>query len=203
MSKEKEAKYSFIVVKYPGADTAEAALTAVRALAKEDVVKLKDAVAITKNEKGKVKLHQTKDDSAGKGFLKGGAIGIVFGLLFGGLPLVVAGVVSGTAVGMFDKGIKDKLMKALGEEMSSDESALAALIQDADWKTLQDRMQAENFNGEIIVSEIIPEHMTEVDALTENQEVVDAVPEEIDMTDDVDEEVVDAVADEAGADEEE
>ncbi len=180
MSKEKEAKYSFIVVKYPSADTAETALAVVRQLAKEDVVKLKDAVAITKNEKGKVKLHQTKDDSAGKGFLKGGAIGIVFGLLFGA-GWVVAGVVAGTAVGMFDKGIKDKLMKELGENMSSDESALAALIEEADWQTLRDRMQSENFNGEVVVSELVPEHMTAVDQLTENQEVVDSVPEELDL----------------------
>ena len=178
----KKSKYSFIVVKYPEAGTAEVALKAVRQLAKEDVVSLKDAVAITKNAKGKVKLHQTKDDSAGKGFLKGGAIGIVFGLLFGGLPIVIAGAVSGTAVGMFDKGIKDKLMKAVGEDMSGDESALAVLIKKADWETLRTRMQSENFNGEIVISELLPEHMNEVDALTENQEAVDAIPEEVDMS---------------------
>jgi hypothetical protein len=53
-------KYSFVVVKYPDASTAEAALATVRQLAKEGVVKLKDAVALTKNEKGKLQLHQTK-----------------------------------------------------------------------------------------------------------------------------------------------
>ncbi len=42
-------------------------------------------------------------------------------------------------------------------------------------------MQAENFNGEIVVSELVPEHMAEVDQLTENQEVVDAIPEELDL----------------------
>ncbi len=189
----KEEKYSFIVVKYPSADTAEAALAVVRQLAKEDVVKLKDAVAITKNEKGKVKLHQTKDDSAGKGFLKGGAIGIVFGLLFGGAGWIVAGVVAGTAVGMFDKGIKDKLMKELGENMSSEESALAVLIEEADWQTLRDRMQAENFNGEVVVSELVPDHMTAVDQLTENQEVVDAIPEEVDLQANTDEITADVV----------
>ncbi|MEJ2554898.1 MAG: hypothetical protein P8186_01435 [Anaerolineae bacterium] len=35
-------KYSFIVVKYPQRDTAEAALRAVLGLAKEKVVKLRD-----------------------------------------------------------------------------------------------------------------------------------------------------------------
>ncbi len=57
-------KYSFIVVKYPQKETGEAALQVVKELAKDKVVKLKDAVAITKTEKGKIKLHQTKDDPA-------------------------------------------------------------------------------------------------------------------------------------------
>jgi len=177
---EKQAKYSFIVVKYQGADTAAAALAELKTLSKAKTVKLKDAVAITKTEKGKVKLQQTKDDSAGKGFLKGGALGIVFGLLFGA-GWVVAGVVSGTAVGMFDKGIKDKLLKGLGDDMTPEESALAVLIEKADWGTLLADMDSK-FSGETIVEEILPEHMTEIDALTENKEVVEAVPEELDLT---------------------
>jgi uncharacterized membrane protein len=76
-------KYSFIVVRYPKKDTAEAALKVAGDLAKEKVVKLKDAVALTKDEKGKIHMHQTKDDAAGKGFLKGGLIGIIFAVLFG------------------------------------------------------------------------------------------------------------------------
>ena len=177
---EKTAKYSFIVVKYQGADTAAAALAELKTLSKAKTVTLKDAVAITKTEKGKVKLQQTKDDSAGKGFLKGGALGIVFGLLFGA-GWVVAGVVSGTAVGMFDKGIKDKLLKELGDGMSTEESALAVLIEKADWGALLADMDSK-FSGETIVEEILPEHMTEIDALTENKEVVEAVPEELDLS---------------------
>ena len=50
-------KYSFIVVKYPGKDTADGALKPVLGLAKEKKVKLRDAVAITKTDKGKIKLH--------------------------------------------------------------------------------------------------------------------------------------------------
>jgi uncharacterized membrane protein len=44
-------KYSFIVIKYPQKETAEAALAVALTLAKEKVVRLKDAVAITKTEK--------------------------------------------------------------------------------------------------------------------------------------------------------
>jgi uncharacterized membrane protein len=178
MSKD---KYSFVVVKYADASTAEAALATVRQLAKEDVVKLKDAVALTKNEKGKLQLHQTKDDTAGKGFLKGGTIGLIFAVLFGGPAWLVAGAALGTAFAMFDRGIKDKLLKELGENMSSEESALAALIEDADWGTLTSKMSSQ-YPGEVIVKELVEDHLAAVEALTENTAVVEAVPEQVELS---------------------
>ncbi|MGD9094156.1 MAG: DUF1269 domain-containing protein [Anaerolineales bacterium] len=176
---EKLEKYSFIVVKYPKRETAEAALAVVQQLAKRDVVKLKDAVAITKTERGKIKLHQTKDDPAGKGFLKGGLIGLIFAVIFGPAGWVVAGALLGTAFAMFDRGIKDKLLKELGQDMTTDESALAVLIEEADWETLYDQMQAQYFLGEVVVSELVGEHLEAVEKLSEDEAAVSAVPEEI------------------------
>ncbi len=118
-------KYSFIVVKYPAQATADEALQVVLGLAKEKVVKLRDAVAITKTEKGKIKLHQTKDDTAKKGFIKGGGIGVLFALLFGPVGWVAAGAALGGAFAMFDRGIKNKLLKELGENMTPEQSAMA------------------------------------------------------------------------------
>ena len=177
---DKNEKYSFIVVKYQGTETARAAIEVLRNLSRDKVVKLKDAVAITKTEKGKIKLHQTKDDSAGKGFLKGSVLGIVFGFLFAAPAMLVVGAVAGTAVGMFDKGIKNKLMKELGDNMTSDESALAVLIESADWATLMSKMDA-HFTGETIIEEILPEHTAEIEALAEKPEVVAAVPDEMEI----------------------
>ncbi len=112
-------KYSFLVIKYPKADTAMAAMAALRELSKDKVVKLKDAVAITKTQKGKIKLHQTKDDAAGKGFVKGGLVGILLAALLGPAGWVAAGALMGTAFAMFDRGIKNKLLKELGKKMTS------------------------------------------------------------------------------------
>ena len=179
---KKSDKYSFIVVKYGEADTAGKALAVVHELAKEKVIKLKDAVAITKNEKGKIKLRQTADDSAGKGFLKGSMIGVLFGLLTGGAGWVLAGAMSGTAVGMFDKGIRNKIMKSLGKEMTQDESALAVLIEGADWVRLQERMDVHHFNGELIVTELAAEHLHEVESFVGGDDAVDEIeiPTEMD-----------------------
>jgi uncharacterized membrane protein len=175
--------YSFIVVKYPDKDTGGEALSLVLGLAKEKVVKLKDAVAITKTDKGKIKLHQTKDDPAGKGLLKGGVIGVLFALLFGPAGWIVAGAALGTAFAMFDRGIKNQLLKAVGEDMTPDESALAVLIQEADWATLLDRFESANYGGETVVQELVPEDLDAVEKLTEKPEVVEAVPDEIEVPD--------------------
>jgi uncharacterized membrane protein len=174
-------KYSFIVVKYPKADTAAAALVVLKELAKEKVVKLNDAVAITKTGKGKIKLNQTKDDTAGKGFVKGGLVGILLAILLGPAGWIAAGALLGTAFAMFDRGIKNKLLKELGEKMDSSESAVAVLVEQADWATLKARMQAQNFQGEVIVSELLPEDLTAVEKLSEDQKVVASVPEEMEV----------------------
>ena len=174
-------KYSFIVVKYPQSNTAADALEAVKYMAKEDIVKLRDAVVITKTEKGKLKLHQTKDDPASKGFLKGGLIGIIFAVLLGGAPWIVAGAAAGTAFSLFDRGIKNKLLKELGEDMTANESALAVLIKEADWAALQKGMADRNIKGEAIVNEFTDAHLAEVEKLADDSEKVEAVPEEMEV----------------------
>jgi uncharacterized membrane protein len=174
-------KYSFIVVRYPNKETAEAALEVANQLAKEKVVKLKDAVALTKDEKGKIHMHQTKDDPASRGFLKGGVIGIIFAVLFGPAGWIVAGAALGTAFAMFDRGIKNKLLKELGEKMTPEQSALAVLVEQADWAKVKERMGAQNFNGEIVVQELVDEHLAEVEKLSENAKAVEQVPTEVEL----------------------
>jgi uncharacterized membrane protein len=172
-------KYSFIVVKYPQKETADAALKAVLGLAKEKVVKLRDAAVITKTEKGKIKLHQTKDDSTSKGLLKGGVIGVIFALLFGPAGWVVAGAALGGAFATFDRGIKNKLLKELGENMTPEQSAMAVLVEEADWETALGRMADLNLQGEVVVQEMVDEHLAAIEKLVDVPPTTEAVPEEL------------------------
>jgi uncharacterized membrane protein len=126
-------------------------------------------------------MPQTKDDPAGRGFLKGGVIGIIFAVLFGGAAWMVAGAALGTAFAMFDRGIKNKLLKELGEKMTPEQSALAVLVEEADWAAVKERMGAQNFNGEIVVQELVEEHLAEVEKLCENTKAVEQVPTEVEL----------------------
>ena len=172
-------KYSFIVVKYPRKEAANAALSAVLGLAKEKVVKLRDAVAITKTDKGKIKLHQTKDDPTSKGLLKGGAIGVIFAILFGPAGWIVAGSALGGAFATFDRGIKNKLLKELGENMTPEESAMAVLVEEADWETALGRMADLNLQGQVVVQEMVAEHLATIEKLVDAPPTTEAVPEEM------------------------
>ena len=178
---EHAEEYSFVVIKYPGQESAQEALVVVQLLVFNDVISVKDAVAITKSGKGKIKLHQTKDDTAGKGFLKGGLLGIIFAVLFGPAGWVVAGALLGTAFAMFDRGIKDKLLKELGESMSTDESALAVLAAADDWDALHERLVVQNSQGVVVVAETVDEHLDVIEELVDKPEAVKAVPEEVDI----------------------
>jgi uncharacterized membrane protein len=172
-------KYSFIVVKYPHKDTADAALHAVLGMQKEKLLKLRDAVTITKTDNGKIKLHQTKDDTAKKGFVKGGGIGVLFALLFGPVGWVAAGAALGTAFAMFDRGIKDKLLKELGENMTPEQSAMAVLVEKADWETVLGRMADLNLQGEVVVQELVAEHLAAIESLVDVPPTTEAVPDEM------------------------
>ena len=154
-------------------------MKAVLGLAKEKVVKLRDAVVITKTEKGKIKLHQTKDDPTSKGLLKGGGIGVIFALLFGPAGWIVAGAALGGAFATFDRGIKNKLLKELGENMTPEQSAMAVLVEEADWETALGRMADLNLKGEVIVQEMVAEHLAAIEKLVDVPPTTEAVPEEM------------------------
>ena len=176
--------YSFIVIRYPERETADQALKFVRGLAKEKVIRLKDAVAITKTDKGRIKLHQTKDDPAGRGFLKGGVIGTIFAVLFGAPGWIAAGALLGTGFSMFDRGIKNELLKELGENMAPHESAMAVLVEAADWATIEERTGALDSWGEVVISELTDEHLQEILTVTQERDGIGAVPEEVELRDD-------------------
>jgi len=47
---------------------------------------------------------------------------------------------------------------------------------------VKERMAAYNFQGEVVVSEIVEEHLDEVEKLTEDNKTVEVVPEEVNLS---------------------
>jgi uncharacterized membrane protein len=96
------------------------------------LIDMEDAVVVTKDDKGKVKLHQAVNLTAA-GAVSGSFWGMLIGLIFLNplLGLAVgagAGAVSGA---LSDAGIDDSMMKELGAVFKPGSSALFVLVRKA------------------------------------------------------------------------
>lgn len=98
-------------------------------LQKEYLIAMDDAVVVTRDEAGKVQLHQAVNLTAA-GATGGAFWGMLIGMLFMNPLLGMAvGAGSGALSGKFsDIGINDQFMKDLGETFTPGSSALFVLV---------------------------------------------------------------------------
>ena len=98
-------------------------------LQKEYLIEMEDVVVVTKNDKGKVKLHQAVNLTAA-GAVGGTFWGMLIGIIFLN-PLLGAAVGAGAGAlsgKLRDIGISDNFMKELAEALRNDTSALFVLV---------------------------------------------------------------------------
>ena len=120
---------TLVAINYESRGTAEEVLATLARLQTEHVIQLEDAVIVTRNDDGKVKLHQSKKLAAGGavgGALWGGLIGLIFFVPLFGMAL---GAATGAATAaLTDVGVDDKFMKELGTQLQPGKAALILLI---------------------------------------------------------------------------
>jgi uncharacterized membrane protein len=123
---------NLVIIVFDDATTAFDMRTALMKMQKEYLIELEDAVVVTKDDKGKVQLHQAVNLTAA-GAVGGGFWGTLIGLVFLN-PLLGAAVGAGAGAlsGMLrDIGISDKQMKEVAESFQPGHSALFVLIRRA------------------------------------------------------------------------
>ena len=121
-----------IVVAYPDEFRAAEVLADLRRAQSSYLIDLEDAVVLTKNQEGKVKLHQSTDLTE-----RGAVGGLIFGTIVGFLFLVpLLGAVVGAGVGaltgaLSDYGIDDDFARSLSTQLTPGSSAIAILLRNA------------------------------------------------------------------------
>jgi uncharacterized membrane protein len=97
------------------------------------VDEVEDAALVYKNDKGRVKIRQTSDVTAGKGAVRGALLGTAVGIFAGPVVgLAAAGAAGGglmSALG--DHGVDNKLMKLAGDELEAGHGAVFVMAEDA------------------------------------------------------------------------
>jgi uncharacterized membrane protein len=145
---------SLLAVEFDDPLKAQEALLASLRLAKRGAIRLDDAAIVTKSPSGKIRIHQTKDTSAGQGAAAGGWVGMLAGLVFMA-PLV--GAVLGAAIGgiwakLRDIGISDRQMAEMGEALESGDAALFLLFRPEAPTTLLRELR--RFDGAVLFSSL-------------------------------------------------
>ena len=118
-----------IVIAFKDEQTAFALRAELAKMQKEYLIDMGDVVVVTKDDKGKVKLHQAQNLTA-LGAVSGGFWGMLIGLIFlspllGAMVGAGAGAISGA---LSDVGINDDFMKDLAGSFKPDSSALFVLV---------------------------------------------------------------------------
>jgi uncharacterized membrane protein len=123
---------TFVAVVLEREHAPDDALATVRVLEAEQDVSVRDAAVVTRTERGRIELAQTRQIAPGEGVVGGGTVGLVAGLLLG-LPVggALIGLAGGALIGMRDTGIPNKRLRKLGEELQPGQALLCVLV-DAD-----------------------------------------------------------------------
>lgn len=120
-------------------------------LQKEYLITMEDVVVVTRDDDGKVKLHQATNLTSA-GAVGGGFWGMLIGMLFFNPLLGVAvGAGAGALSGyMTDIGIDDSFMKKVGEDLAPGSAALFVLVRKATGDKVMDKLKAFAGTGKII-----------------------------------------------------
>jgi uncharacterized membrane protein len=121
------ASTSFIAIRFDRVADAEAALPEVGKLD----VHIRDAAVVVRTDAGRIELQQAHEMAAGEALVGGGSAGLVAGLLLG-LPVggALLGLAGGLAYGLRDRGLPDRRMRELGEDLQPGHAVLCVLVDD-------------------------------------------------------------------------
>jgi uncharacterized membrane protein len=142
-----------IAVAYEDEATAVLARDELFQLVRERVIELDDAVVVTRDPEGEIKLHQsvgTASAGAAGGALWGGLIGLVF--LAPLLGMAVGAAAGGPAGRATDYGVDDRFMKELGERLPPGGAALIVLVRSSTPDKVLPRIAG--YGGDVIRSSL-------------------------------------------------
>ena len=130
MTDYKMPEHEMIVVAFENENDADQVLNSLKGMESMDIVDLKNAAVIVRDSSGEVKIKETSDFDTKQGALGGAAAGAVLGLLGGGfIRGALLGAAGGAAAGKFiDLGLDDDFLKAVGDKLGPNSSAIVALV---------------------------------------------------------------------------
>jgi uncharacterized membrane protein len=153
-----------VAVSYPDLYRAGEVCAALQRVQREFLIEMEDAAYVTREQDGKIKLHQTQPVTgiataigASRGSIWGALIGFLFLQPFLGMAAGAAiGAAGGALTGkLSDYGIPDTFMKELAQKLQPGTSMLFVLFRKATWEKVLPHIS--QIGGTIMHSSLTPE----------------------------------------------
>lgn len=164
---------TLVVISFPEHQLAFEMRAALAKLQKEYLIEMEDVVIVTKDDEGKVSLHQAMNLTA-MGAVGGSFWGLLIGFLFLN-PLLGAAVGAGAGAisgALTDIGIDDKFMKELGENFKPGCAAIFILVKKATPDKLMEKLTAFKGKGKILQTSLTKDEEQSLRAFIEAQPIV-------------------------------
>jgi uncharacterized membrane protein len=157
-----------IVIAFQDEHTAFALRAELAKMQKEYLIDMEDVVVVTKDDKGKVKLHQAQSLTA-MGAVSGGFWGMLIGLIFlnpllGAAVGAGAGAVSGA---LTDIGVDNNMMKELAASFKPGCSAVFVLVRKATGDKVLEGLKEFTGKGKVLQTSLAKDKEDELRAVIE------------------------------------
>jgi uncharacterized membrane protein len=157
-----------IVISFKDEQTAFALRAELATMQKEYLIDMEDVVVVTKDDKGKVKLHQAQSLTA-MGAVSGGFWGMLIGLIFlnpllGAAIGAGAGAVSGA---LSDIGISNDMMKELAASFKPGCSAVFVLVRKVTGDKVLEGLKEFTGKGKVLQTSLAKDKEEELRAVIE------------------------------------
>jgi uncharacterized membrane protein len=148
---------------YPSDENATAVFDMLKRMHRSNNITLIDAAKITKDQSGKVQVHETEELTARKGAVRGAVITGIFGLIYP--PSLLASAAVGGGIGALvgrvrDIGIKGGKLKEISAQLTPDTVAIAVLVPDASLAHVETAMKA--LDGKLVVQPLDDEALKQI-----------------------------------------
>lgn len=171
---------SLVVFGFKDQMAAQEMLTALNRMSSEGTLLLQDAVFVTRNDKGKIRVVQTTDPSPGQAAWGGAFWGLLFGILLF-IPVIGMAIGAGTAAltaKLIDTGIDDKFVKNLRESIQPGNVYLAVLVSHVNQAKALDEMKRYAGMAEIINTNLPEASVKALEEALDQHDIKEGVSEE-------------------------
>lgn len=175
-----ETPQSLVVFGFDEQLAAQEMLTALTRLSTEGTLLLRDAVFVTKSEKGKVRVVPTTDPTPGQAAWSGAFWGLLFGILLA-VPVIGLAIGAGAAAltaKLIDTGISDAFIKQLRESIKPGKVYLAVLVSHVNPEKALEEIKRFAGLAEVVSANLTPDAEAKLHEALDDHQVTEGVSEE-------------------------